>query len=201
LWPGYARYILGAQKSKEVRSMKKSMVVFAAVLVLSLAANVKAAQQSSSSPVADGLRGLVARNATNMVAAAEEMPADKFSYHPTPQQWTFAHLMIHAAGANYGMCSAIGGVHMPQMEKLSDTDPKDKIVSALKASFQFCTESLKNLTDANLGEEIPFFGGRKVTRGGMIVIMADDYGDHYSQASGYLRLNGLLPPTAKHRRM
>ncbi len=176
--------------------MKKSMVVAAAVLLLGMA-GAACAQQSSSSPVADALRGLVTREATNMVGAAEEMPANKFSYHPTAKQWTFAHLMIHATGANYGMCSAIAGVSMPHMEKLADTDPKDKIVSALKSSFQFCQDSLKNVTDANLGEEIPFFGGRKVTRGGMMIIMADDYGDHYSQASGYLRLNGLLPPSAR----
>ncbi len=178
--------------------MKTLTLGAAAVLLLSLGGAARA-QQSSSNPVADGLRGLVARNATNMVGAAEEMPADKFTYHPTPAQWTFAHLMIHATGANYGMCSAIGGVSMPQTEKLADTDPKGKIVSALKASFQFCQDSLKNVTDANLSEEIPFFGGRKVTRGGMMIIMADDYGDHYSQASGYLRLNGLLPPSAQRR--
>ena len=179
--------------------MKKVIVAAAAMLLLGLTGAARA-QQSGSSPVADALRGLVARNATNMVGAAEEMPADKFSYHPTPQQWTFAHLMNHAVGANYGMCSAIAAVPMPQTEKLADTDPKDKIVSALKASFQFCQDSLKNVTDANLSEEIPFFGGRKVTRGAMMIIMADDYGDHYSQASGYLRLNGLLPPSA-HRPM
>jgi uncharacterized damage-inducible protein DinB len=176
--------------------MRKLMVAAAAVLLLGVTGTAQA-QQNSSSPVADALRGLVARNATNMVGAAEEMPADKYSYHPTPQQWTFAHLMNHATGANYGMCSAIAGVPMPKFDRLTDTDPKDKIVSALKASFQFCEDSLKNVTDANLGEEIPFFGGRKMPRGAMMIIMADDYGDHYSQASGYLRLNGLLPPSAR----
>lgn len=180
--------------------MKMWMAGFAALLLFGLAANAPAAQQSSSSPVADALRGMVARNATNMVGAAEEMPADKFTYHPTPAQWTFAHLMVHATGANYGMCSAIAGVPMPKTDALADTDPKDKLVDALKASFQFCEDSLKNVTDANLAEEIPFFGGRKVTRGAMMIIMADDYGDHYSQASSYLRLNGLLPPTAQRRR-
>ena len=180
--------------------MKKWTVGLAAVLLLSFAGTLRG-QQSSASPVADALRSLVARNATNMVGAAEEMPPDKYSYHPTPQQWTFAHLMNHAIGANYGMCSAIGGVAMPKFDRLADTESKDKIVAELKDSFQFCTDSLKNVTDANLGEEIPFFGGRKIPRGAMMIVMADDYGDHYSQASGYLRLNGLLPPSAKNRRM
>lgn len=181
--------------------MKNWTLGIAALLLFGLAGPAHAAQQKSANPVADGLRGLVVRETTNMVGAAEEMPANKYTYHPTPAQWTFAHLIVHATGANYGMCSAIAGVAMPKTAKLADTDPKAKLVSALKASFQFCTNSLKNLTDANLGEEIPFFGMRKMPRGAMIIVMADDYGDHYAQASGYLRLNGLLPPSARRRRM
>jgi len=34
----------------------------------------------------------------------------------------------------------------------------------------------------------------------MVVTMAQDYGDHYSMAAMYLRLNGLLPPTAQPRK-
>ena len=90
---------------------------------------------------------------------------------------------------------------MPKREQVKDTDPKDKLVPALKASFAFCTEALKNVKDSQLSEEIPFFGRMKMTRGAMMITMAQDYGDHYSQESSYLRLNGLLPPTAKHHRM
>lgn len=179
--------------------MKKCMLGLAAVLLLCFAGNAQAAQQKKASPIADALRGLVARESTNVVAAVKEMPANKFGYHPTPAQWTFGHLVVHIIGANYGMCSSIAGVPMPKTGKMSDTAPKAKLVSELQASFNFCTKSLKNLTDAHLNEQIPFFGGRKVTRGNMIIIMADDYGDHYSQAAAYLRLNGLLPPTARHR--
>jgi len=30
-----------------------------------------------------------------MIAAAEAMPTDKFSFKPTPDQITFAHLTLH----------------------------------------------------------------------------------------------------------
>lgn len=181
--------------------MKKWTLGLAVLLLLGFAGNAQAAQASGTNPVSDALRGLVARETPNVVGAVEEMPADKFSYHPTPAQWTFGHLVVHIIGANYGMCSSIGGVPMPKMGQIKDTDPKDKLVSALKASFQFCTDSLKNVKDSSLNEEIPFFGMRKMTRGAMMITMAEDYGDHYSQASSYLRLNGLLPPTAKQHRM
>ena len=37
-----------------------------------------------------------------MIAAADEMPADKYNFSPTPQQMTFAHLILHATRLNYG---------------------------------------------------------------------------------------------------
>jgi len=36
-----------------------------------------------------------------------------------------------------------------------------------------------------------------VTRATAILAIAEDWSDHYSQLANYLRLNGLLPPTAK----
>ncbi|MGH9715739.1 MAG: DinB family protein [Candidatus Acidiferrales bacterium] len=180
--------------------MKKWTLGLAVLLLLGFTGNAQAAQASGSNPVSNALRGLVAREAPNVVGAVEEMPANKFSYHPTPAQWTFGHLVVHIIGANYGMCSSIGAVPRPKAAQVKDTDPKDKLVPALKASFQFCTEALKNVKDSSLSEEIPFFGMRKMTRGAMMITMAQDYGDHYSQAASYLRLNGLLPPTAQHKR-
>lgn len=181
--------------------MKKWILGVAVLLLLGFTGKAQAAQASGSNPVSDALRGLVARETPNVVGAVEEMPADKFNYRPTPAQWTFGHLVVHMIGANYGMCASIGGVPHPKTEQLSDTDSKDKLLPALKASFQFCTDSLKNVQDSNLGEEIPFFGMRKMTRGAMMITMAQDYGDHYAQASSYLRLNGLLPPSARQHRM
>lgn len=181
--------------------MKKWTLGLAVLLLLGFTGTARAAQKSGSNPVSDALRQLVARETPNVVGAIEEMPADKFSYHPTPAQWTFGHLVVHIIGANYGMCASIGGVPMPKREQVKETDPKDKLVAAAKASFAFCTEALKNVNDSQLDQEIPFFGRLKMTRGAMMITMAQDYGDHYSQAASYLRLNGLLPPSAKHHRM
>ena len=131
-----------------------------------------------------------------MVAAADEMPADKYSFSPTPQQMTFAHLIVHAARLNYGACSGISGQAKPDV-KIADTDGKDKLVAALKVSFDYCTTALANVDDSKLGDSLPFFGGRTISRGGMMMNLSAEFADHYAMASMYLRLNGLLPPTAK----
>jgi hypothetical protein len=161
---------------------------------------VAAGQQASapeSNPVSNAVRYGVERASKNMVAAADEMPADKYSFHPTPAQMSFGKLVSHMIGSNYGLCSKISGVAAPSEEKSSETDPKDKLVSSLRASFDFCTQSLAKVDDSNLGEQLTGFGGRKLSRAAAMIALTNDFADHYSMAAIYLRLNGLLPPTAQ----
>lgn len=180
--------------------MKRAMLGLMAVAVLGFTAHAQQTPQPEMNPVSNALRRLVEMESRNTVAAAEEMPADKYSFRPTPQQITFGHLVAHMADANYRFCSMISGAEIPKTAQTKDTDPKDALVAALKASFDFCTQSLAKVDDSKLGEQVPFFGGRLASRGAVMITLAQDYGDHYSMASVYLRLNGLLPPTAQPRK-
>ena len=148
-------------------------------------------------PVAAALREALPGRAKNIVGAAEEMPADKYGFKATPEQMTFGHLTLHILEANYLFCSKIGGVAAPELPKVNGTDPKDKLVERLKASFDFCSTALAKLDDSNLGETLTLFGERKATRAAAILIFASSWGDHYSLQATYLRLNGHLPPSAK----
>ncbi len=174
------------------------MKILLSTLALALLATPVVASAQTANPVSDALRQTVQHAAKNMVAAAEEMPADKYSYRPTPKQMSFGQLLLHVTGANAFMCSSIAGKQRPQWSKLTPTSPKDQLVARLKESFQYCTESLQGLTDAHLGDKIPFFGGRQLTRAAVILDASGDWADHYGQAATMLRLNGMLPPTAKH---
>jgi len=175
--------------------MKK---VLMAIVVLALAPLGATAQTTpvEANPVSNMLRQIVERNAKNIPAAAEEMPADKYSYSPTPDQITFGHLIVHITNFNNLMCSKISGTAAPDGPKLSDTDPKDKLVPALKASFDYCTQALSKVDDSNLGESLTVFGDRKMSKAGAMMIYAGSFSDHYGMAAMYLRLNKLLPPTA-----
>jgi len=150
----------------------------------------------AQNPVSDALRTHLAREAKNTVGAAEEMPADKYGYKPTDAQVPFGHWVSHATGANYAFCSKLTGATAPEAG-VKETDPKDKLVEALKKSFDYCSTQLPKLQDSQLGEEIEMFGGHKMTKGAAVLALAADWADHYSQMASYLRLNGLLPPTAK----
>jgi hypothetical protein len=167
--------------------------ILLAVCALSVAEVVHA-----QNPVSDGIRFVHQRQSKNIIAAAEEMPAEKYGYKPTPAQMSFGDVVAHLIGdGNDYLCSAATGQKLPERPKFSGTDPKDKLVAGLKDSFQYCATALASLQDAQLGDSTPFFGGRKVTRGVATLITVADWADHYSQMAIYLRLNGLLPPTAK----
>lgn len=151
---------------------------------------------TAKNPVTDTIRQALERSAKNTIAAADEMPADKYSYKPTPEQITFGHLIVHIINANNQICSKYGG-STPPTDKPADTDPKDKLMPQLKASFDVCTQAFAKADDSNLGESITVFGDHPITRGGVIIILASEFADHYGMAAMYLRLNGLIPPTAK----
>lgn len=152
----------------------------------------------SGNPVSDSVKAMVAQHAKAIIAAAEEMPADKYSYSPTPQQITFGHLIMHLAQSNTHLCASIAGTEPPEGEKLAETDPKDKLVTALKSSFDYCSGVLDKTDDSKLNEMVPGFRGSAPRARIMITLVADLY-DHYSAEAAYLRLNGMLPPTAQPR--
>ncbi len=166
------------------------LFVFASLLCSILFAQEK-------NPVAAAIREAEQGRSKTIVAAAEEMPADKYGFKATPDQMTFGHLTLHIAEGNYLFCSKIGGVAAPQLPKLSETDPKDKLVARMKSSFDFCATALAKLDDSNLGETFTLFGERKASRAMAILMLAGSWADHYSLQATYLRLNGHLPPTAK----
>ena len=165
--------------------------VWLSVVMMSLAAFAQ-----EKNPVTSAAREIAASRGKNLVAAAEEMPADKYSFRPTPAQMTFGHMVMHTAKANYFLCSKFSGSEAPKAD-IKDTDAKDKLVSALKDSLSYCDNTLAKATDTHLDEMIALFGEQKMSRAATLIELCSDLADHYATAAMYLRLNGLLPPAKK----
>jgi len=176
--------------------MRRMGLVMAALLMSgAVCAGQEAGAGPMANPVTTAVKELLPRYEKNMVEAADLMPAEKFSFKPTPEMITFGHLTMHIAQSNNGLCAKISGQTAPDV-KLTDTDPKDKLVAALKASFEYCSTVLAGVDDSKLGDPLPWFGGRQTSRAGVLIALTDDWYDHYSAQAVYLRLNGILPPTA-----
>lgn len=94
---------------------------------------------------------------------------------------------------------SLADVSAPKVDELTDSDSKDKLLAAVRSSFDFCSSSLANTDDSNLGDPIEFFG-RQGPRAMAAFILTGGWSDHYSAAAMYLRLNGILPPTAQPKK-
>jgi uncharacterized damage-inducible protein DinB len=175
--------------------MKK---VLCFILLAAAAAFAQQAAAPSQNPVTDTVRQQLTRQAHILTATAEAMPADKYNFKPTPDNMTFGHLMEHILASNNFLCSKISGQPAPT-NAAKDTDGKDKIVASVKNSMEYCNKAMADVKDSQLGEQVEMFGGRKAPKAAAVIGLTNDWADHYGAAAIYLRLNGILPPTAVMR--
>jgi hypothetical protein len=148
------------------------------------------------SPVSGALKSFLPRYSKNMIAAAEAMPAEKYGFKPSPEMNSFGHLVMHIAQSNNTFCAKISDTAAPDV-KYNESDPKDKLVALLKDSFDYCTKTLEKVDDSKLGDQMMLFGNRPTSRAAAMMMLSGSWTDHYATEAIYLRLNGILPPTAQ----
>ena len=176
--------------------MKRLICLVAICLVAPMMTH---AQDAAANPLTATVRKQFDDYAKNLVATAEIMPEEKYSFRPTPENMTFGKTIGHIADVNNAVCSKLFTPPATPFAKSSETDSKEKLVAGLKASMDYCGAQFSKMTDANLSEMVPFFGGKQITRLGAALAVVIDFADHYAGLSMHLRLNGLLPPTAQKK--
>src|SRR5271169_4618216 len=113
--------------------------------------------EPSKNPVTDAVREILPRQEKNLLAAVEEMPADKFGYSPTPGQITFGHLVMHMTMSNIELCSKAGSMPPPPMRPAPET-VKDRLLAGLTKSFMYCEAALNRVDDSKLGDSVELYG-------------------------------------------
>ena len=167
-----------------------------AVLIASLALPPALSAQAPASPASsDAVMFQFVRFAdifgSRLVAAFDSIPAAKYDYRPTPVQQSIGYIAQHLETANYGLCERLGDRKAPRTAKDSLVDtakakwPKDTLVARLRASLQFCDDAL---------ERLPRLDSPAVAS--TLLAFETDLAEHYSQLSVYMRLLGLVPPSA-----
>lgn len=185
---------------------------FVALMAFALPVSAFAQQPSSqpqANPITAALRARTMSLQATLAQAFDSIPESKFSYKPTPAQLTIGYIAQHLASDNYLFCNAFGAMKSTQAAKdtttadsIKATWPKEELVTKLKASFTFCENAFSQLDDAKLAEmtKLTFRGNaRDVSRASMALGHALDMADHYSQIANYMRLNGMVPPSALPR--
>ena len=146
---------------------------------------------------------------TEVIRAAEAMPADKYSFEPTPATFapgspakfgtvrTFAEQLTHIAGGNYYFYSKVGFEEPPdEAKQVGNLKNKSEILSALKQSFTYAHQQVAKLTLANAFTGIEGADGMHTPITLATFAVAHGY-DHYGQIVEYLRMNGVVPTGSK----
>jgi hypothetical protein len=134
----------------------------------------------------------------NVLKAAEKMPEADFQYKPTADIRAFARIVNHVTEAQFHTCSALTGATFDPKSVPSTCETADKatVVAGLTASFVLCDKAYGTLTDQTI-TEILTLGPVKRSRIGLAWGNVSHDNEQYAELSTYLRLKGLVPPTAE----
>lgn len=173
--------------------MRRPAFAFVASLLPAIVA-AQAPQPSGPAPL-DGVMISFARFADifggRLLTAFDSIPASRYDYRPTPAQQTVGYIAQHVIDANYGLCADFASMHHPLTAKDSVSDsikahwPKDTLVRRLEASLAFCDTAIQRAGPLN-----------SAALASKLLAFETDLAEHYSQLSSYMRLIGLVPPSA-----
>jgi hypothetical protein len=167
---------------------------FALFFLSTAGAALLAAQEG---PLSSEVQQAWTRTRTNLLAAAEKMPEENYSFKPAPESQSFKDLVAHTADSAAGSCSTYNGERR-QLGAASKTSKAD-LVAALKEGLAECDKAYSSLTDAKATEMIEARGGKR-SRLGVLYGNVIHLEHEYAQMAVHLRLKGIVPPSSERRR-
>jgi len=130
-----------------------------------------------------------------VIAAAEKMPEESYSFKPTPDVRSFGQLVGHLADSQYFFCSSVAGESKPPGGFESKTS-KAELVAALKEAVAYCNKTYAGMTDAKGSEMMKMMNSDFAKLTVLSANTAHDY-EHYGNMATYMRLKGIVPPTSE----
>lgn len=132
----------------------------------------------------------------NVLKAAEKMPDADYQFKPVPDIRTYARIVNHITEAQFHTCTTLNGSKFDPKSVPSDTADKATVIAGLKASFDECDKAYGALAEGTYMEVLTV-GPQKRSRIGMAWGNISHDNEQYAELSTYLRLKGIVPPTAE----
>jgi uncharacterized damage-inducible protein DinB len=131
-----------------------------------------------------------------MLASAEKMPAENYSFRPTDEVRSFGQVVGHVADAQYMFCSVALGEKNPSLKVEQTKTSKTELVAALKDAFSYCDKAYDSITDSAAAQTVKLFGTEMPVP---VVLTVNDMhlSEHYGNIVTYLRLKKIVPPSSE----
>src|SRR5581483_149380 len=139
----------------------------------------------------------------DLIESAEEMPAQKYDFRPTPEVRSFGQLVGHVTDDQYAICALARGERNPRNSNESAEragGSKSELVEALRKAFEYCDTIYETLTDASAAQRVRSYDGTMQPRMQLLTINTNHANVHYGNVIVYLRMNGLVPPSTSRRK-
>jgi len=136
------------------------------------------------------------------LAVAGAMPAESYTFRPTPEEMSFGQLMAHIAMADRNACTQASGLSAPALPPAIEAWAKDSAkvdvskeaaTALVKDIFDFCGRAITEMPAAN-ADKVVGPPNRNLSGTEWLLSYFTHTAHHRGQAEVYLRLKGIKPP-------
>jgi len=141
----------------------------------------------------DGEWGHVSRQ---LIALAQAIPADKYTWRPAPRVRSISEVYMHIVVANFYLLS-VTGLKVPADINLDDMEQKvtskAEVIRDLERSLNAVKTARAQLKPGDLQRKVQI-EGKTVPVDGMYLRIIIHDNEHMGQLIAYARMNGIVPP-------
>jgi len=141
----------------------------------------------------DGEWGHVSRQ---LIALAEAIPEDKYSWRPAPGVRSVSEVFMHIADANFELLNVTGPKMPPEVASADfekTVTAKKDVIEWLKRSCEAVKTAHAAITPQDLQRRVKV-NRRDATVDGMYLRIIVHANEHMGQLVAYARMNGIVPP-------
>jgi uncharacterized damage-inducible protein DinB len=133
-----------------------------------------------------------------LIALAEAIPADKYSWRPAPGVRSVSEVFMHIVLANFWLLSVTGPKMPPDLKQEMEktVTKKADVIDWLKRSLEAVKTARAQLKPGDLERKVKI-EGKTVTVDGMYLRIIVHANEHMGQLVAYARMNGIVPPWSK----
>jgi uncharacterized damage-inducible protein DinB len=130
-----------------------------------------------------------------LIALAEAIPAEKFTWRPAEGVRSTSEVCMHIALANFYLLSVTGPKLPPDIKENMEKSvtAKADVISWLKRSLEVVKTAHVVVTPEELRRKVKV-NGRDATVDGMYLRIIVHANEHMGQLVAYARMNGIKPP-------
>ncbi len=176
-----------------------STLLLPAAAFIALLATLTPAPTSAQDPASfrQTWRAEFEASAGKVVALAEAMPAETYSWQPMEGVATVAGAYMHIARYNYQLPHRNMGVEPPEGVDYGTFEDavttKAEALAVLRASMDHVRAVVDGMSDEDMAATVNLYG-REVPRWGVLFRLLAHMNEHLGQQIAYARSNRVVPP-------